>query len=570
MRIRAVAVASERSRAIGSVELECLPSGLSVTYLGLGAFSDGYAPGALTHGTSLVVPWDEVVTAALEGEALYLELASARTPHKQLHLARFSSGDLPDPRELARQRWVLRVGAAGAAIVAVLVTTLSLPRVAPRAGAVLGMFLALLVSGLVLGLGSWGERWLARGAVEGAPVREAFAVELGHYLPSLARRPAAERAPRPLVLPTFQGLLPRGVLAVAITLTACALGALLTASRALEPTSAPAAQVAAPPEARAPHVEPASAPEPDDSAAPTAAVQAPTAAPTPVPATDSARGALTTGAPCTCARSDSSLWREPPPKLALLLLSLRTSGDQRKRTTVELAAVNDSDTPLSEIALRVDFYDVDPPPSNRRYAVGARALYFQGPLAPGAAIKWSATARGSDVSFENPLPGSLGAQGEGAAPANLLFDLLKANHRPVRLHGARLLAFLGDPRAPAALAELVEAGREEEAPFLSRVASALRELRVCDVKIDGPLGAQQLAACVHNTGQVPVSDTRLTVRALGGAFDPGRPTLSSPSLLADAALTVPGVIAAGAGLHVAGGLPLSLEAAPVSYEVAAE
>jgi hypothetical protein len=49
MRVRAVAAASERSNAVGSVELECTPHGLVIVYLGLGSFSEGYTPGALTR-----------------------------------------------------------------------------------------------------------------------------------------------------------------------------------------------------------------------------------------------------------------------------------------------------------------------------------------------------------------------------------------------------------------------------------------------------------------------------------------------------------------------------------------
>ena len=51
MKVRAVAIASERSNAIGALELECTPHGLVIVNLGIGSFTEGYAPGALTSGT---------------------------------------------------------------------------------------------------------------------------------------------------------------------------------------------------------------------------------------------------------------------------------------------------------------------------------------------------------------------------------------------------------------------------------------------------------------------------------------------------------------------------------------
>ena len=56
MKVRAVAVGTERSNAIGTVELECSPHGLSVVYLEVGSFTVGYAPGAFTVGTHVLVP----------------------------------------------------------------------------------------------------------------------------------------------------------------------------------------------------------------------------------------------------------------------------------------------------------------------------------------------------------------------------------------------------------------------------------------------------------------------------------------------------------------------------------
>ena len=108
MKFRAVAAASSLSNAVGTVELECTPHGLSVVYLGVGAYAEGFAPGALTHGTGVLVPWNGVKEARLQGDRLYLALDPGATPHHRLWLANFSTGDLVHERELFRQRAILR------------------------------------------------------------------------------------------------------------------------------------------------------------------------------------------------------------------------------------------------------------------------------------------------------------------------------------------------------------------------------------------------------------------------------------------------------------------------------
>ncbi len=111
MKVRATAVAAVRANAIGSVELECTPHGLAVAYLGVGSFSEGYAPGALTQGTRICVPWSEVETARIEGEQMFLALSAEHTPHSRMVLTHFSSGDHAHHREASKQRAVIWIGA---------------------------------------------------------------------------------------------------------------------------------------------------------------------------------------------------------------------------------------------------------------------------------------------------------------------------------------------------------------------------------------------------------------------------------------------------------------------------
>ena len=114
---------------------------------------------------------------------------------------------------------------------------------------------------------------------------------------------------------------------------------------------------------------------------------------------------------------------------------------------VDLGVVNNWDQSIPEVSLLVQFYDRDPPPSKKRTPTFIRPLYFEGPLAPGQAIMWHAEARGDDFDVTGARQTLLDASGADAAPTKAIAELLKAIHRPIRLHGAMLLAFLGDPRA---------------------------------------------------------------------------------------------------------------------------
>ncbi|MDQ2646657.1 MAG: hypothetical protein M3020_22810, partial [Myxococcota bacterium] len=107
MRYRAVAVANERSNAVGAVEVECTPHGLFVAYLGVGAFREGYAPGALTSGTGLTVPWSNVNEARLEGERVFIAIEPKLTPLNRMLLMNFASGNAAPTPELARRRMLV-------------------------------------------------------------------------------------------------------------------------------------------------------------------------------------------------------------------------------------------------------------------------------------------------------------------------------------------------------------------------------------------------------------------------------------------------------------------------------
>ncbi len=553
MRTRAVAVASERSNAVGVMELECTPLGLLIVHHGVGSFHDGYAPGAVTTGTRVLIPWDAVRESNLEGDRLYLSVDPALTPHHHLVLAGFSVGDPPNPSEVSRQRLVVRIGTGATMAVAGLLAALTVFRGSPEMGGAAALFVGVLSAGTVLALGVVMEQRLGLGRVDTDGARLAFATELSAFVPSLARslRPdTPEPLPaEPLPLPSFQALLPRSTTAVVITMSAALLGAVLTAAwvsrtpirtddaRAETERVAPADRHAA--------ETPAAAPMP-----PTPAISPPTAsalATSPVAPAASGDSATLTGA-CTCKRSDSLLWRAGIPRMSTVIIDRRPlERHGHTHLEVDLGVVNNWDQPIPEVALLVQFYDRDPPPSTKRTPTYSRPLYFEGPLMPGQAIMWHVEARGDDFDVTLPPGPLLDASGADAAPTNELAELLKAIHRPIRLHGAMMLAFLGDPRAKEATLGLREALREDEGPFLDRLAWTLSDVRTCAVEAAKGGNPRTVRACVFNAGGAARDDLGLKVRALDRLVSADAPLEAPPLVVAEHAFRLAGQLAPGQG-----------------------
>lgn len=555
MLVRAIAVGTEHSNAIGVVELDCAPHGLVIVYLGVGAFSEGYAPGALTHGTKVLVPWPAVLEARVEGDRVLLAIDPSLTPHHRLCLTKFSSGALVHPQQAQRQRFILWSAALGTALVGVLIAVLTVPRIAPHTSASATLMLALLTAAVVLAAGLLAERQLVSRPADETSARDGFAAELGGFLPQLVRLPQApERRAKPSALPDLAGLLPRTTAAVVITLAAGLLGVLLTGRALLFPSSAKQ-PVAQQDDARqlGPMLEPGAAvadPERTPAAAP-ASPAAATAEPAPAEPAATTGASVALGGHCTCARADSPLWRTPLPKLSVLVFDRKLlRGPNRTRLTVEVAAVNNGEGEVRDLAMRVAFVEQDPPPSKRRTAVSHRAVFFEGPLGPGQAIKWTVEARGEDVDIEAPALGDLGAGGDGAAPTNRIAELLRANHRPVRLHGAMMLAYLGDPRAKEAALELKEALRDDESAFLERVLRALADVRACEVRLSGTGPARQLEACVFNSGNEPREGLGMKLRVLSGPVSILEPTRDPPLVEREAKWSLPGSLGAQQGVRV--------------------
>jgi hypothetical protein len=571
MKVRAVAVAAEQSNAIGTLELECTPHGLVVAYLGVGSFTEGYAPGALTTGTRVTVPWWAIDTARVERDFLYLELDAKFTPHSRLTLSSFSSGEAQHPSELDRQRTITRITAAAAAAIAVLLIGVLLPKVAPRATTASALGIAVAAAAVIAFVGLLADRRLTPG-VDGEAARELFVFDLGNYLPAIVRSESSPRPPpKPITLPVFQGLLPRTTFAIVLTLSACGLGAVLMGKWVLaggrDVRERQRIQALEEREREMPPVQLAPPPSPQ----PTVPLPAAAAPAAPEPSSAATHVASTHGT-CRCERGDSSLWREPIPKLSTIVIGSRAETRRsRPELQVEIAAVNNSDQQYRDVEIQIDFFERDPPPAQKRHWVSHRVVFFAGPLLPGQAIKWSVEAEGTEFEIKNPIEGDIGPGGDGAAPISRFAELLDANHRPVRLHGAMMLAYLGDPRAKEAAFKLRDALREDEGPYLSRILQAVSDVRACQLDLDGHGAQRRIQVCAFNGSAEAKRDLAVRVNAFDGRVSHAHPTATPPLLVGDATLRVPGELAPGTGAVLSGTIDLSRASSPpVEFEAAAD
>ncbi|RYZ03650.1 MAG: hypothetical protein EOO73_26685 [Myxococcales bacterium] len=556
MRFRAIAKSSERSNAAGAVELECAEQGLLLGYRGVFALNDGYVPGALASGLDMNVPWSAVWETTLEGAELFLEVDSSLTPLNRLTLADFTSGyeELP-PEESRKRRLVVRVASAGLALTAALAAFAGARGSGASGSLSLALSAAVLTALAVVAVGFWADRFVATPVpkLSGEVARELFLAELSRFRPAVTRAAPAPAPPRPPLVFYFERLLPRTATAIVITLSAALLGTLLTTRVIVldEGTSRRVPAAAEEDEER----ERAAPPAPPVLAAATTA--SPKPAEVAAPSGDSVR----LGEPCRCVRSDSALWQTPIPRLSLLTLSQRVrrgrGDDERKNKKyleLELGVVNNGKSDVPEVSLLVEFFERDPPPSNKRYSVVTRPLFYEGPLRPGQAIKWSVEGQGTEFEVHSPVPGDVGPFGDDAAPANSFAELLTANHRPVRLHAAMMLTFLGDPRARDAVLELREALREDEAPYLNRLIVAQSPVKVCKLQLEP--ARQSGSACLFNTSNEAKKDLGLRVRALAAGVSHADPVGQPPEVKAESSYHVPGELAPSEGREAAFGFDL--------------
>jgi hypothetical protein len=241
MRVRCTATADYRSNAVGELELECTPEGLCIALRGVSSYREGYAPGPPVHASDVCVPWPGVYATRLGERQLQLSLdgrsfasdaggSTRYLPLNRFLLAQFTER-LPDaPTGLFGQRGLPFV-LAGTGVVA-LGIGLGLARALPHAPAFGTLGWAALVVALVLGAIAWRAHTGPR--VPSHVVLDELCQELSRYVPQhiSAATPTPTPAPRSLEPLGLSRLLPRSAVAIAITLAAATLAALVGSSAA--------------------------------------------------------------------------------------------------------------------------------------------------------------------------------------------------------------------------------------------------------------------------------------------------------------------------------------------------
>jgi hypothetical protein len=575
MRVRCRATADYRSNAVGSVELECTPAGLCVALRGVSSYRDGYAPGPPARDAEVCVPWASVYATRLGEEELLLSVAATLLPLNRFRLGEFSEV-LPDDAAAAARRRRLRGwlgGAAAALLVLVLALSVRGALPEPRVLRTLGAAAVLAACVLFFARRASGARTLSSPEV----LRE-FSDELALQLPNhLPMEPAAP-PPRAARLPDLAAFLPRSAVGVAITLAATSLAALVS-STAARPEAARGDRSAvgalgswAVLRSVAPDSAASPAPAAQAMPLPSSPAQSPAPSPAPPPSEEKAsEHGPTLSAACACPRAGSLLWGEPLPRLAALVVGSRMRAhEEHLHAEVDVALVNDGDRPLDRVAASVIFYEQRPAPATGQRQTGERPLRLERPLPPGGMMLWHVEARGSSFDLVGADLGTLAADGADAAPAEAFASLASADARVLRLHAARLLAFLGDERAGTIARALERSAKPAEAAFLQRLLEPAPSIAACDLAVRRASDDEwHLQACLDNRSEQPRSSLDLRLLAFDAGFDPQRPGGRAPLLLGEQTTRAGVELAAHSGRRVELSVPLSIDsgALPRAFEL---
>ncbi len=529
--IRAIALATETSHVIGTVELAPTPAGLGLTFVRASGFAAAYAPTPPMVRRAIVVPWAEITEASDDGEALRIRIDSRAVPHHRLILTHLSRDRGFDHTSVARRRvrGELLV-AAGAALAVGVVTPLvgALSGVTAAAVAALTTFSAITAA-LVHG------QAVSRRAILGGPTH---ALERRYLLEEIQRHRAPREPdaiawrPAPLAAPSASphaaaspeptpGDPPRprsdrlrwpfGELTPAMggALVAAVLGmlALSVASRfrssppPVPPPTAPAAAVVA-----------ERAPTPTEH----------TLTPTP-------------GDPCVCEVPFAGAIPQGVPRVSLLSSVVRrTSDPKRPSLVVEVAAVNNGKEPARRIAGAVTFLASGRRPGEPDRVIRDRGFFYEGPLAPGAAVKWRISGRG--LGFRAATTDETTLAPDELASSDAFAALLTARTRSVRIYGAAMLARARDDRAKGAVDKLREEGED---PRLTSISRATEPVLACDLRVKG----SRTSACIANSADTLRGPLRVTLVTTTAADAEAAPL--SRVVLAEGL-----VLAPRAGLHL--------------------
>jgi hypothetical protein len=365
--------------------------------------------------------------------------------------------------------------------------------------------------------------------------------------------------PRSLEPLALSRLLPRSAVAIAITLAAATLAALV-GSGAVRPRSSRSLSEGDGVEPGTPSVA--------------AALRLPTvpsdsSEPASLPAS-SPSSPVVPGAECACPRHESLPWQAPLLRLSPVLISeSHRTHDGHEHTELELALVNAGAREARQLNVSVVFYETGAAERSGHWQTGERPLSFEGPLAPGQAIRWHVEGRGASFDVIAPDLGTLAADGSDAAPADALARLATDAARPIRLHAIQLLAFLGDPRAESAGRALRSFASPAESDYLDRVLQPAPDLGACALNVVHEGNRWRVEACSFNRSGQAVNAPELRLLAFDAPLDRLRPGARAPSLLAEQALLGPAPLPAHGGRRVELSASLSLEAGrlPRAFEL---
>jgi hypothetical protein len=198
--------------------------------------------------------------------------------------------------------------------------------------------------------------------------------------------------------------------------------------------------------------------------------------------------------------ADSPLWKNGMPRLAVLTfhgedelagpLVPHVDREGASKYEFDIAVVNDGARPVKNPTLTVTFARRSA--KGRRVGATDRGLFWEGDLAPGAAIKWRVKAPGTEMRIDASVTGTLEEAGMAPAPPDAFQHLLGSSHfRAVRAHAALMLAYLRDPRAEAAARDVQGAGDPSFTPALLRASAPVF---ACEVR----RASGRFDACVFN------------------------------------------------------------------------
>ncbi|HTV18169.1 MAG TPA: hypothetical protein VMG12_05850 [Polyangiaceae bacterium] len=576
MRVRCTATADYRGNAVGELELECQADGLCIALRGVSSYREGYAPGPPVHAGDVCVPWPAVYATRLGLEQLQLSVDARNLPLNRFLLGEFVERPPDADGVVGQRRLPHAIGAAGLVVLGV---ALALARALPHARAIGTLGWAGLAVVVALGVIAWRARGEPRPPSH--VVLDELCHELARYVPHHISAAEPTPAPRSFEPVALSRLLPRSAVAIAITLAAATLAALVGSSAArpsalrLE-TGTHGTGSASPTLVQNPLTagvftgsEPGPLPASTD---PPAAATAPAAT---VPAGTSAGNAIAADAPvvgatCECRRHESLLWQAPPPRLSPVIVSERRRlHDGHEHTELELALINDGASEARRLEVSVVFFEPGNGDRAGQWQTGERALYFEGPLAPGQATRWHVEGRGTSFDVIAPDRGSLAADGSDAAPAEAFARLASSGARALRLHATSLLAFLGDERVGSAAAALRGSASPAEGAYLDRVLEAPSEVIACGLSSTRTASLWQIEACVYNRSDQPATGLDVRSVAFDAPLDRLRPGARAPLSLAEQQASLSTALPAHGGRRVRLELPLALPAveAPRAFEL---